>query len=140
MLKFYAGIRSGKTPVYLGQSVIPVVLPCDSEYHPFLKNYRVIALDNRGTGPSDKPDIPYTMEMMTANTAGLFDTIGVSTVHLFGVSIGGFITQHFALQYPEKVASLILDCTYPTVNLHRSRYFPFFTDTLIILAHRGILG
>ena len=77
----------------------------------FSKEYRVIAVDNRGTGRSDKPDIPYTAEMMAADIAGLLDTIGVDTAHVFGHSMGGMIAQHVALDYPDKVWSLILGGT-----------------------------
>jgi pimeloyl-ACP methyl ester carboxylesterase len=77
----------------------------------FSQQYRVVAFDNRGTGQSDKPDMPYTMEMMAADVAGLLENIGIKTAHVFGVSMGGMIAQHFAIRYPERVSSLILGCT-----------------------------
>lgn len=77
----------------------------------FSKQYQVVAFDNRGTGGSDAPDIPYTMEMMAGDLAGLLETIGVKTAHVFGISMGGMIAQHFAILYPEKVKSLILGAT-----------------------------
>jgi len=77
----------------------------------FSQEYRVIAIDNRGSGRSDKPDIPYSMEMMAADIAGLLNTINVDAAHIFGVSLGGDIAQHFALHYPERVISLVLGCT-----------------------------
>ena len=76
------------------------------------KNYQVIAFDNRGMGRSDKPDIPYTMAMMARDTSGLLDAIGIDTAHIFGISMGGMIAQHFALDYPQRVTSLVLGCTY----------------------------
>jgi pimeloyl-ACP methyl ester carboxylesterase len=77
----------------------------------FSQRYRVVAFDNRGSGQSDKPDVPYTMETMAGDLAGLLDTIGINVAHIFGVSMGGMIAQHFALRYPERVSSLILGCT-----------------------------
>jgi len=77
----------------------------------FSQEYRVVAFDNRGTGRSDKPDIPYTMEMMAGDIAGLLDAIGIDAAHVYGVSMGGMIAQEFALRYPEKVVGLILGCT-----------------------------
>lgn len=76
------------------------------------KKYRVIAFDNRGVGRSDKPDTPYTMAMMAGDIAGLLDTIGIDTAHIFGISMGGMIAQHFALNYPQRAISLVLGCTY----------------------------
>ena len=35
------------------------------------EKYKVLALDNRGAGRTDKPDIPYSIEMMADDTAGL---------------------------------------------------------------------
>ena len=75
------------------------------------KKYRVIAFDNRGVGRSDKPDIPYIMAMMAGDITGLLDTTGIDTAHIFGISMGGMIAQHFALNYPQRVISLILGCT-----------------------------
>jgi len=77
----------------------------------FSQGYRVVAFDNRGSGQSDKPDVPYTMEMMAGDLAGLLEIIGINKAHIFGVSMGGMIAQHFALRYPERVSSLILGCT-----------------------------
>lgn len=75
------------------------------------KEHRIILFDNRGTGRSDKPDMPYTTQMMAGDAAGLLDVIGVDRANVFGVSMGGMIAQEFALTYPERVRNLILGCT-----------------------------
>lgn len=77
----------------------------------FSKEYRVVIFDNRGTGRSDKPDIPYSMEMMADDVVGLLDTIGIDAAHICGASMGGFIAQNLVLRYPERVISLVLACT-----------------------------
>jgi len=74
--------------------------------------YHVITFDNRGTGRSDKPDIPYTMQMMAADV-GLLDSIGIGAAHILGYSMGGVIAQEFALTYPERTLTLILSCASP---------------------------
>jgi 3-oxoadipate enol-lactonase len=89
---------------------------CDSTYWfrqipAFSKKYRVIAIDNRGTGQSDKPDMPYTLKMLASDIKGLLDIINVGTAHVFGHSMGGMIAQHFAINYPEKMRTLILGAT-----------------------------
>jgi len=78
----------------------------------FSKKHRVVVFDNRGTGLTDKPDIPYTMAMMADDTIGLLDSIGIDVAHVLGLSMGGFIAQHFALRCPERVISLVLACTH----------------------------
>jgi 3-oxoadipate enol-lactonase len=75
------------------------------------QQYQVVAFDNRGTGATDAPDTPYSMEMMAADLYGLLEHVGVETTHIFGISMGGMIAQHFALLYPQKVTSLILGAT-----------------------------
>jgi pimeloyl-ACP methyl ester carboxylesterase len=75
------------------------------------KEYRVVAFDNRGVGRSDKPDTLYTMATMAGDTAGLLDIIGVDAAHIFGISMGGMVAQHIAINYPRRVISLILGCT-----------------------------
>src|SRR5260370_26393775 len=74
-------------------------------------NFRVITFDNRGTGQSDKPDAPYSIEMLADDAAGLLDKLDVSRAHVFGVSMGGMITPEFALRHPARTATLTLGCT-----------------------------
>lgn len=73
--------------------------------------YQVILFDNRGTGKTDAPDIPYTAEMMADDLAGLLDSIGINSAHIYGQSMGGMIAQEFALRHPQRVKSLVLQCT-----------------------------
>ena len=75
------------------------------------KERQVIVFDNRGTGRSDKPNVPHTATMMVEDIAGLLDVVGISTVDIIGVSMGGMIAQEFALSYPRRINSLVLGCT-----------------------------
>ncbi len=76
------------------------------------REFNVLAFDNRGAGRTDKPDTPYTIEQMADDTAGLMDAVGTGPAHLIGVSMGGRTAMALALQYPEKVKSLILVSTF----------------------------
>jgi 3-oxoadipate enol-lactonase len=73
--------------------------------------YRTIALDNRGAGRSDTPPGPYPIRLMASDAAAVLEAAGIENTHVFGISMGGMIAQEFALQYPNKVRSLILGCT-----------------------------
>jgi 3-oxoadipate enol-lactonase len=73
--------------------------------------YRVITFDNRGVGRSDVPTGPYPIATMAADAAAVLDAAGVKSAHLYGISMGGMISQEFALQYPQRVKSLVLGCT-----------------------------
>jgi 3-oxoadipate enol-lactonase len=72
---------------------------------------RVLAFDNRGAGRTDKPDIPYSIEMMAADTAGLMETLDISGATVVGISMGGRIAMELTLEHPELVARLILVST-----------------------------
>jgi 3-oxoadipate enol-lactonase len=72
---------------------------------------RVLAFDNRGAGRTDKPDIPYSIEMMAADTAGLMEALGISGATVLGISMGGRIAMELTLEHPELVARLILVST-----------------------------
>lgn len=73
--------------------------------------YRTIAFDNRGVGRSDMPDGPYPIPVMASDAAAVLDAARLESAHIFGISMGGMIAQEFALQYPQRVRSLILGCT-----------------------------
>ncbi len=75
------------------------------------REFKVVTFDNRGTGGSDKPNIAYTMDMIAGDLTGLLDVIGINKAHVFGISLGGAIAQQFAINYPDRVLSLILGCT-----------------------------
>jgi pimeloyl-ACP methyl ester carboxylesterase len=75
------------------------------------RTFRVITFDNRGTGQSDKPDAPYSIEMFADDAAGLLDQLNIRRAHIFGVSMGGMIAQEFSLRHPSRTATLTLGCT-----------------------------
>jgi pimeloyl-ACP methyl ester carboxylesterase len=75
------------------------------------KNYRVVTFDLRGTGESDRPNIPYTMKMMAEDVNELAEFLNIKKVHIIGRSFGGMIAQNFALLYPEKIDKLVLIAT-----------------------------
>lgn len=75
--------------------------------------FRVISFDNRGAGRSSVPPGPYSIAMMASDAAAVLDAAGISSAHIMGASMGGMITQEFALQYPKRVLSLTLGCTTP---------------------------
>ena len=72
------------------------------------KSFRAITFDNRGTGRSDKPDQPYSIEMFADDAAGVLDEPGIARAHIFGVSMGGMIAQE-SRRHPNRTGSLTPD-------------------------------
>ena len=77
----------------------------------FSPEYRVVVYDSRGVGRTDKPDTPYSMDMLVGDAAGLLERLGIASAHIYGVSMGGMVAQELALRYPELVSSLVLGAT-----------------------------
>jgi pimeloyl-ACP methyl ester carboxylesterase len=72
---------------------------------------RAITLDNRGTGLSDPVRGLLHMRDLVGDVLAVMDAAGLDRAHVMGVSMGGMIAQHLALDHRDRVASLILGCT-----------------------------
>jgi 3-oxoadipate enol-lactonase len=82
-------------------------------YLPVLaRELRVIAFDNRGAGASDKPDVPYTTELLAEDAIAVLLAAGETSAHWFGLSLGGMVLQSLALARSAAVRSLILGATH----------------------------
>jgi len=70
-----------------------------------------IMFDMPGIGGSPEPVVPYNTVTMAWTTTQLLDKLGVDKVDLMGVSWGGAMAQHFAIQHPGRTRRLILAAT-----------------------------
>ncbi len=70
--------------------------------------FRVIAVDLRGYGLSDKPDTPFTLADMMADVLGVCDDEGVDRAVFMGVSVGSGIAMLTALEHPARAAAIVL--------------------------------
>jgi 3-oxoadipate enol-lactonase len=88
--------------------------------------WRVITIDNRGVGRSDKPLLPgaYTMRAMADDVAAVLDHARVERAHVAGLSLGGMIAQHVALRHARRVDGLVLMATsagFPHMHLPKAK-------------------
>ncbi len=72
------------------------------------QEFKIISFDNRGSGKSERPNMPYTMEIFADDIKGLMDYFEISRAHLIGLSLGGMIGLNFVLKYPKMVDKLVL--------------------------------
>ncbi len=79
----------------------------------FSSSYRCLTFDWRDTGQSGPSPQPlYGLDDLAADVAALIAATGLGRSHLVGLSMGGAVAQHLALNYPEAVASLTLASTF----------------------------
>lgn len=96
--------------------------------------YRVLRYDNRGIGKTSKPPGPYTAELMADDLHALLVDRKINQFHLLGISMGGMISQSYALKYPNgsgsgpQMLSLSLCCTYAQPTTFCSRMFSLWED------------
>lgn len=73
------------------------------------KSFKVITCDLRGHGESDKGDpSTYSIKLFADDIRGLLDKLGIEKVHLVGYSMGGLVAEQFAVDYPERLHTLVL--------------------------------
>lgn len=91
------------------------------------RGYRVIRFDNRDAGLSTHfdavpapdfralaaalmagkmPEVPYTLDDMTADAVALLDASSIDQAHVVGRSMVGMIAQGMAVEFPHRVLSL----------------------------------
>mgnify|MGYP001206752133 CR=1 FL=1 len=73
-----------------------------------LSGYRRVAIDLRGMGRSDAPDLGYSMGTYADDVAGVLDALGESQVVVCGLSMGGYIAFELVRRYRSRIKGLVL--------------------------------
>jgi len=82
----------------------------------FSKAYKVVTLDLRGHGQSDKPAGPYSLPMFAADVAGLLRALDLQPAHIVGLSLGGGVAFQLAVDCPELVKTLTIVNSGPSMG------------------------
>ena len=82
----------------------------DWEYQiaPFASRFRVLTVDLRGHGKSDKPKGPYSMALFAEDVGALLKKIAAEPAHVVGLSMGGAVAFHLALDHGHLVKSIVV--------------------------------
>ena len=101
-----------------GGDGVPVLLVhgwcCDHAYlepqfeHFANRGHRVVAVDLRGHGRSDKPRESYTMRLFADDLAWLCEQIGLAKPVVVGHSMGGIVAFDLAARYPDLPAGVVM--------------------------------
>jgi alpha-methylacyl-CoA racemase len=78
--------------------------------------YTTIRYDLRGFGTSSKPEAGYTMAQHVADLRLLLDRLEIAKAVLIGHSLGGAITQEFALEHPNRLLGYVSSNAYARFN------------------------
>ena len=86
---------------------------------------RVLHFDKRGTGASDRTLAIPTLDERVDDIRAVMDAAGVDRAVMYGVSEGGPMAILFAVSYPQRVTSLILQatsaCFFPVARFDEER-------------------
>ena len=98
------------------------------------QDYMVIIFDNRGVGRSTQDGVEISVELMADDVYELLKYLQVEKTCVLGHSLGGFIALQFALSYPDKVHSLILEAT---LDRSPARNSSLYAEWIRILQQQG---
>ena len=74
----------------------------------FARRHRVVSVDLRGHGESDKPPGPYPIAAYADDIAYIIEQVGLSKVVAVGHSMGGVIVLQLAAAHPGSVAAIVM--------------------------------
>ena len=78
-------------------------------FGPLSQHFRVIAYDMLGHGYTDKPDLPYTVDVHVDHLLALMDALSIEQANLSGESLGAWVAGWAAAHHPERVSKLLLN-------------------------------
>lgn len=107
----------------------------------FSRRYRCIAFNARGYPPSDAPEDwqRYSQERARDDILSVLDGLEVGKPHIVGISMGGFATLHFGLQYPDRATSLVVaGCGYGAAPDKRRQFQEETAHTAQQIADKGM--
>lgn len=79
-------------------------------------DYRVIAIDNPGSGDSSTVGDPASTADLADATLGLMDQLGIERAHVIGRSMGGAVAQHMALKAPDRLQSMAMAASFARLD------------------------
>ena len=107
----------------------------------FSRRYRLVTFNARGYPPSAVPHdaSSYSQNRAAADILAVMDHAGIDKAHITGLSMGGFATLHFGLQFPARALSLcVAGCGYGAELATRERFREEAATAAKILLEQGM--
>lgn len=89
----------------------------------FARSYSTVVYDHRGVGQSDAKSATNIIERLAADAVGLLDALGIVKVHVIGHSAGGAVAQVLAIEYPQRLASIVIVAGWTKPDAYFRRFF-----------------
>lgn len=96
----------------------------------------VVSVDHRGGGRSDRPDGPYSIDLIAADVLAVLDALGIATAHFAGHSTGGAVVQTLAIDAPARLGRIVISGSWEKSD---ARFRALFAVRLALL-EAGLLG
>ncbi|MFX1365294.1 MAG: alpha/beta fold hydrolase [Promethearchaeota archaeon] len=84
------------------------------------EHFKVISLDNRGSGRSDHPKEPYKLEDLANDVKNLMDYLEIEKAHVIGWATGAMIAQYLVIQYPKRIDKVVLIAALTKIPVDKS--------------------
>ncbi|MBB54376.1 MAG: alpha/beta hydrolase [Magnetovibrio sp.] len=106
---YYEEVGDGE-PVVFVHEFAGDVRSWEPQVRYFSRRYRCIAFAARGFTPSDVPadENMYSQAHARDDILAVLDGLGIARAHIVGLSMGGFASLHFGLQYADRATSLVV--------------------------------
>lgn len=97
-------------------------------------SFTCVTFDNRGTGRSEVPPGPYTIDQMGDDAAALIAYLDLGPVSAVGLSMGGSVLQSMLIRHRENIMRAVLVSSFPSYTELQHGWL----DCLIALERSGI--
>jgi len=121
-VRIYYEVHGEGEPIILLNGILMNTRSWAPQLSAFVNNgLKVILMDYRGQGLSDKPRIKYSIDTLVDDIKGLLDHLNIKKVHMLGISYGGVLAMRFAIKYQDYLKSLIIVDTTPIADHYIKR-------------------
>lgn len=103
---FYEYIGFGEPILFLHSHYNRGILAFACQMQAFHKTYRCLLPDFRGNGRTKSPNPEWGIPMNVRDMADFLDRLGIPRAHLIGYGGGSVTGFHFAIEHPDRAASL----------------------------------